>query len=78
MIDSTPIKAHCSASGEKAGGQAISRSRGGRNTNIHAIADARYRLLSLLLKGGQAHDCPPAQRLILRVKAAEKLLGDKA
>jgi len=58
--------------------QAIGRSRGGRNTKIHALADAKGRLLSFLLTGGQAHDCPPAQRLIRRVKAAAKLLGDKA
>ena len=58
--------------------QAIGRSRGGRNTKIHAIADAKGRLLSLLLTGGEAHDCPPAQRLIRRNKAARKLLGDKA
>lgn len=58
--------------------QAIGRSRGGRNTKIHALADAKGRLLSILLTGGQAHDCPPAQRLIRRTKAAKKLLGDKA
>jgi transposase len=58
--------------------QAIGRSRGGRNTKIHAIADAKGRLLSILLSGGQAHDCPPAQRLIRRTKPAKKLLGDKA
>jgi transposase len=58
--------------------QAIGRSRGGRNTKIHAIADAKGRLLSILLTGGQAHDCPPAQRLIRRSKIAKKLLGDKA
>ena len=58
--------------------QAIGRSRGGRNTKIHAIADAKGRLLSILLSGGEAHDCPPAQRLIRRSKAAKKLLGDKA
>jgi transposase len=58
--------------------QAIGRSRGGRNTKIHAIADAKGRLLSILLSGGEAHDCPPAQRLIRRTKAAEKLLGDRA
>jgi transposase len=58
--------------------QAIGRSRGGRNTKIHAIADAKGRLLSILLTGGQAHDCPPAQRLIRRAKPAKKLLGDKA
>ena len=58
--------------------QAIGRSRGGRNTKIHAVADAKGRLLSILLSGGEAHDCPPAQRLIRRSKAAKKLLGDKA
>ena len=58
--------------------QAIGRSRGGRNTKIHAIADAKGRVLSILLSGGEAHDCPPAQRLIRRTKAAKKLLGDKA
>jgi transposase len=58
--------------------QAIGRSRGGRNTKIHALADARGRLLSVLLTGGQAHDCPPAQRLIRRTKPAAELLGDAA
>jgi len=30
------------------------------------------------LSGGEAHDCPPAKRLIRRTKPAKKLLGDKA
>lgn len=58
--------------------QAIGRSRGGRNTKIHAIADAKGRLLALLLTGGEAHDCPPAQRLIRRTRSAKTLLGDRA
>lgn len=58
--------------------QAIGRSRGGRNTKIHAIADAKGRLLSILLTGGQAHDCPPAKRLIRRTRPARTLLGDRA
>ena len=58
--------------------QAIGRSRGGRNTKIHAIADAKGRLLSVLLSGGEAHDGPAGQRLIRWTKAAKKLLGDKA
>lgn len=58
--------------------QAIGRSRGGRNTKIHAIADAKGRLLSILLTGGEAHDCPPAKWLIRRTRPARKLLGDKA
>jgi transposase len=58
--------------------QAIGRSRGGRNTKIHAIADAKGRLLSILLTGGEAHDCTVAERLIRRTDAAKQLLGDKA
>jgi hypothetical protein len=53
--------------------QAIGRLRGGRNTKIHAIADAKGRLLSILLSGGEAHDCPPAEPLIRRTKPARKL-----
>jgi transposase len=67
-------------SGRKRGAQrqAIGRSRGGRNTKIHALADAKGRLLSVLLTGGEAHDCTVAERLIRRTDAAEELLGDKA
>ena len=54
------------------------RSRGGRNTKVHALADAKGRLIAILLSGGEAHDCPLAERLIRRVKSPERLLGDKA
>ena len=30
------------------------------------------------MTGGEAHDCPVAERLFRRVKPAERLLGDKA
>jgi transposase len=58
--------------------QAVGRSRGGRNTKIHALADAKGRLIAILLTGGEAHDCPVAERLIDRVEEAERLIGDKA
>jgi transposase len=58
--------------------QAVGRSRGGRNTKIHALADAKGRLLAILVTGGEAHDCPIAERLIRRVKPAKHMLGDKA
>jgi transposase len=57
--------------------QAVGRSRGGRNTKIHALADAKGRLLAILLTGGEAHDCPVAERLIRTVKPSKRLLGDK-
>ena len=80
MIDSTHIKAHRSAVGGKGGEkkQAVGRSRGGRNTKIHALADAKGRLIAILLTGGQAHDCPAAERLIRRVKKPKRMHGDKA
>src|ERR1700677_2989104 len=58
--------------------QAVGRSRGGRNTKIHALADAKGRLIALLLTGGEAHDCPVGERLIRRVKPSKHMLGDKA
>src|SRR6202035_120270 len=58
--------------------QAVGRSRGGRNTKIHALADAKGRLIAILLTGGEAHDCPVAERLIRRVKSSKYALGDKA
>jgi len=58
--------------------QAVGRSRGGRNTKIHALAGAKGRLIAILLSGGEAHDCPIAERLIRRVKSPECMLGDRA
>ena len=62
--------------GEK--NQAVGRSRGGRNTKIHALADAKGRLIAILLTGGETHDCPVAARLFHRVRSPRRLLGDKA
>jgi len=56
----------------------VGRSRGGRNTKIHALADAKGRLIAILLTAGQAHDCPVAERLIRRVKRPNRMLGDAA
>ena len=56
----------------------MGRSRGGRNTKIHALADAKGRLIAILLTGGEAHDCPVAERLIRRVQRPKRMLGDKA
>ena len=58
--------------------QAVGRSRGGRNTKIHALADAKGRLIAILLTAGEAHDCPVAERLMRRVKPPKWMLGDKA
>jgi IS5 family transposase len=56
----------------------VGRSRGGRTTKIHALSDAKGRLIAILLTGGEAHDCPVAERLIRRAKPSKCLVGDKA
>ena len=80
MIDSTPINGAPLGSRRKRGEQkqAIGRSRGGRNTKIHARADAKGRLLAILLTGGEAHDCPVAGHLVGKAKPSKHMLGDKA
>jgi hypothetical protein len=37
----------------------------GATRKIHALADAKGRLLAIFLTGGEAYDCPVAERLIL-------------
>jgi hypothetical protein len=60
MIDSTHIKRTTRPQAEMGEQkQTVGRSRGGRNTKIHALADAKGRLIAILLTGGEAHDCSP-------------------
>ena len=58
--------------------QAIGRSRGGRTTKIHAVADRRGRLLTFDISPGQRGDVKAAPALIERLPAAEHLLADTA
>jgi hypothetical protein len=46
--------------------------------SLRGRADPSGTLLAILLTGGEAHDCPIAERLIRRVKPPKKMLGDKA
>jgi transposase len=57
--------------------QAIGRSRGGRTTKIHALADGWGRPLAFLLTGGQAADCQAAERLLERLPAGVVVHADK-
>ena len=50
----------------------------GATRRFHALADIKGRLIAILLTGGEAHDCPVAERLIRRVKPSKRMLGDKA
>src|SRR6476646_145239 len=55
--------------------QAVGRSRGGRNTKIHALADVKGRLIAILLTGGEAHDCPVADRQSLTAQTGSNRLA---
>jgi transposase len=79
-IDSTTSKAHrCSAGGKSgAEAQAIGRSRGGRTTKIHAVADVSGRLIAFDLTLGQRGDIRPAAALLEPLPAADFLLADTA
>lgn len=58
--------------------QAIGRSRGGRTTKIHALADGCGRLYALLLSPGHSHDIRSARALLSSVAAPALLIADKA
>jgi transposase len=58
--------------------QAIGRSRGGRTTKIHAVADAIGRLIAIDISPGQRGDVRVAPALLERLPAAALLLGDTA
>jgi transposase len=57
--------------------QAISRSRGGRTTKIHALTDAFCRPIAFTLTGGQVADCVAAEELLDQLVSANILHGDK-
>ncbi len=57
--------------------QATGRSRGGRTTKIHALADQSCRPVAFLLTGGQVADCVAADALLDQMPAAVILNGDK-
>src|SRR5450432_1376317 len=58
MIDSTTIRAHCCAAGEKGGiqFQALGRSRGGFTTKVHLRCNAAGLPVGVVLTAGEAHD----------------------
>ena len=58
--------------------QAIGRSRGGRTTKIHAVADTSGRLIAFDLTAGQMSDVRSAAGLIEKLPKAAQVLADTA
>jgi len=55
----------------------IGRTKGGRNTKLHAVCDAKGRPHVLLLTPGNVHDCKVAQRCIEAMPPSAELVADK-
>jgi hypothetical protein len=58
--------------------EAIGRSRGGRTSKIHALADDRGRPVAFALKPGNVADITMAIPLLGAVDKPKRLLADKA
>ena len=55
----------------------IGRTKGGRNTKLHAVCDEKGRPCVLLLTSGNVHDCKVAQRCIEAMPPSTELVADK-
>ena len=65
--------------GEKRGrGRAIGRTKGGLNTKLHAVADAKGRPLKFFMTAGQVSDYMGAAALLKGLPKAEWLLADRS
>ena len=79
MIDTTHLKAHCTAASlrqEGAAPRCIGRTKGGLNSKLHAVCDGTGRPLVLLLTAGQMNDHKGAA-LILPALPAKDLIADR-
>ncbi len=79
-MDSTCIKAHESANGERsAADKAIGRTRGGLNTKLHTIVDGLGNPVEFMLSAGNDHDSVHAVELLEKVESSgSNVLADRA
>jgi transposase len=80
FVDSTHVKVHADGS-NPAGGQALQamgRTKGGLNTKIHALVNARSQALVIALSGGNQADISLADELTECLPQGSTLIGDKA
>ena len=80
FVDSTHVKVHADGS-NPAGGQALQamgRTKGGLNTKIHALVNARSQALVIGLSGGNQADISLAEALTECLPEGSTLIGDKA
>jgi transposase len=87
MIDATYLKAHRTASslrakkggagGDDQRGRLIGRAKGGMNTKLHAVTNAKGRPLKFFMTAGQISDYTGAADLLDNLPAAELIIADR-
>jgi transposase len=79
-LDSSHVKAHRSAAGAKGGNgrKRPGRSRGGRTSKIHCLADDRGRPVAFALTPGNVADISMAMPLLAAIARPNRLIADKA
>ncbi|MCH1502962.1 MAG: IS5 family transposase, partial [Verrucomicrobiales bacterium] len=79
-IDSTSCRVHKHAFGGVKGAdyQDIGTSRGGSNTKIHALCEAKGKIIDIFLNPGHRHDSNYAELLCGDVPKGITILADKA
>jgi transposase len=80
FVDSTHVKVHADGS-NPAGGQApqaLGRTKGGLNTKIHAVVNARSQAIVIALSSGNEADITLAEELTECLPEDSTLIGDKA
>src|SRR6516165_858571 len=80
FVDSTHVKVHADGS-NPAGGQApeaMGRTKGGLNTKIHALVNARSQAVVIALSAGNQADISLAEELTECLPEHSTLIGDKA
>jgi len=80
FVDSTHVKVHADGSNPAGGqaSQAMGRTKGGLNTKIHAVINARSQAVVIALSGGNQADISLAEELTEWLPENSTLIGDKA
>ena len=80
FVDSTHVKVHADGANPAGGqaSQAMGRTKGGLNTKIHAVVNARSQAVVIALSAGNQADISLAEELTECLPEGSTLIGDKA
>jgi transposase len=80
FLDSTHVKVHADGSNPAGGqaSQAMGRTKGGLNTKIHVVVNAKAQPITIALSAGNEADISVAPELTLCIPSTSTLIADKA